>query len=122
MPTDIYIKSPGDDNFTSRQTQVFTELDQFGQGIEMLLNTVKGEVLGYPDMGCNLDAFLWNPYVSNGDISTHITSQIQTYLPEYASRIPFEVQVEFIKGDIVDGIFINIQVDGIDLLGLVKRP
>lgn len=122
MPTDIYIKSPGDENFTTRQVQVYAEIDQFAQGIEMLLNTVKGTVLGYPDMGCSLDSFLWNPYATNGSIRDHVVEQIQTYLPTYASTIPYEVDVSFLKGEIVDGIYINIKINGYEILGVIKTP
>jgi phage baseplate assembly protein W len=121
MPTDIYIKLPGDKNYTEKRMQVELDIDRFAQSIEMLLMTTKGTVLGYPDMGCNLDSFLWNPYVTVGTIRTEITSQIQKYVPEYASTIPFDVQVEFIKGDLVDGIYVNVIIDAEEIFGLIIK-
>jgi phage baseplate assembly protein W len=121
MPSDIYIKMPNDNGFDEKRMQVEMDIDRFGQAIDMLLMTTKGTVLGYPEMGCNLDAFLWNPYITVGTIRTEITDQIQKYVPEYASRIPFEVHAEFIKGDIVDGIFVNIIIDSQEVFGVVVK-
>lgn len=122
MPIDIYIKMPGDKNYTEKRREVDADLDKFAQAIEMLLMTTKGTVLGYPDMGCNLDAFLWNPYVTNGQIKDSISSQIQKYVPEYSSYIPYEIDVQFISGEIVDSILINIIIDSSELFGVVIKP
>ena len=122
MPIDIYIKMPGDKNYTNQRREVEADLDKFAQAIEMLLMTTRGTVLGYPDMGCNLDAFLWNPYITNGQIRDSIATQISTYVPEYASTIPYEINVEFITGEIVDGILINIIIDSTQVFGVVAKP
>jgi hypothetical protein len=121
MPSDIYIKMPGDKNYTNDRIQVELEIDRFAQAIEMLLMTTKGTVLGYPEMGCNLDAFLWNSYVTVGTIKNEVTEQIQKYIPEYATTIPYDVQVEFIKGDLVDGIYINVIIDAEEVFGLIIK-
>ncbi len=121
MPTDIYIKMPNDKNYTTERMEVELDIDRFAQAIEMLLTTTKGTVLGYPDMGCNLDAFLWNSYVTVGTIRTEVTSQIQKYIPEYSSTIPYEVQVEFVKGDLVDGIYINVIIDAEEMFGIILK-
>jgi phage baseplate assembly protein W len=121
MPNDIYIKMPGDKNYTAERINVEMDIDRFAQAIEMLLMTVKGTVLGYPDMGCNLDAYLWNPYVTVGSIRSHITEQIQTYIPEYAGKIPFNIDVSFVKGEIVDGIYINITIDTQEVFGVYVK-
>lgn len=121
MPTDIYIKRPTEEQYDVKRMEVDLEVDQFLQAIDMLLNTTKGTVLGYPEMGCNLDAYLWNPYVTSGEIISEIKDQIQRYVPEYASTIPYDIKVEFIKGDIIDGIYINIIIDTQQVFGVIVK-
>ncbi len=121
MPNDIYIKMPGDKNYTSERINVELEIDRFAQAIEMLLMTTKGTVLGYPEMGCNLDAFLWNPYVSISTIRNAVVEQINKYIPEYSGTIPYDVDVSFVKGDIVDGIYINIIIDAQEVFGVYVK-
>jgi len=121
MPTDIYIKIPSDSNYIENRINVDLNVDRFAQAIEMLLTTTKGTVLGYPDMGCNLDAFLWNNYVTVGTVRTEVVSQIQKYIPQYSATIPYEVEVDFIKGDLVDGIYINVIIDSKEMFGLILK-
>jgi hypothetical protein len=121
MPTDIYIKIPGDSNYTEQSMQVELSVDRFAQAIEMLLTTTKGTVLGYPEMGCNLDAFLWNSYATVGSIRSEVINQIHKYIPEYSGTIPYEVEVDFIKGDLVDGIYINVIIDSQEMFGLILK-
>ena len=64
------------------------------QKYEVLLFTNKGDVLGFPDMGCNLEELLHESKVSSDFVEGEIEQQIFTYIPEIA-EINFTVDVKF---------------------------
>jgi hypothetical protein len=121
MAIDIYLRLPNDPNYNPEYLEVEDAISNFVQRVEMILTTVPGEVLGYPDFGVFLDGFLWNPYVTIGTIRNEIVTQIRRWLPN-DQLIPFSVEVSFLKGDIYDSILIDIVVDGTPILGLVATP
>ena len=122
MAIDVYLRLPSDPNYVSNFIEVEDEVSNFVQRIEMILTTIPGEVLGSPDFGINLESYLWNPYVTSGSIKNSIMSQIRTYCVYNQANIPFSIDVNFIKGDIVDGIVIDILIDGRKTLGISAIP
>lgn len=122
MAVDIYLRIPGDPNYVSNFVEVEDEISNFVQRVEMILTTVPGEVLGSPDFGVNLEGYLWNPYITSGSIKKDIMTQIRTYCTYGQQNIPFKVEVNFVKGDIVDSILIDIVIDGRKILGISASP
>jgi hypothetical protein len=122
MAIDVYLRLPSDPNYNSNFVEVEDDVSNFVQQIEMILTTVPGEVLGSPDFGVNLEGYLWNSYVTSGSIKSDIMTQIRKYCVYNQAGIPFSVQVNFIKGDIIDGIVIDILIDGRKILGISATP
>ena len=109
-------------NYSSFETEVGEELDQFLQKIEMILTTRKGQVLGEPKFGANLEDFLWNYRASSYQIENEVRLQIETYCSEIGQRINYKVEAQFIPGEISDSILVDITVDGTKVLGIGVRP
>jgi hypothetical protein len=122
MPIDIYLRPQQDPNYNSNFIEVQDELSIFIQMIEMILVTVPGEILGEPNLGVNLEGFLWNPNITVGTIKNEITAQIRRYCIYSESSIPVKIDVSFIRGDLTDGILVDIIVDGTKVLGVVASP
>jgi hypothetical protein len=122
MPIDIYLRPEQDPNYNSNFIEVQDELSIFIQMIEMILVTVPGEILGEPNLGVNLEGFLWNPNITIGTIKNEIAAQIRRYCIYSESSIPVKIDVSFIRGDLTDGILVDIIVDGTKVLGVVASP
>ena len=122
MAIDVYLRLPTDPNYVSNFVEVEDELSNFVQRVEMILTTTPGEVLGSPDFGVNLEGYLWNPYVTSGSIKNDIMTQIRRYCEYGQQTIPFAIQVNFVSGEIVDGIIIDITIDGRKILGISAVP
>ena len=122
MALDIYLRLPQDPNYNANFLEVEDGISNFVQMIEMMLTTVPGEVLGEPELGCNLEGYLWNPYITVGTIKNDIMSQIRRFCNYSQLSIPFNVNVNFIKGNISDSILVDIEIDGRSVLGIAASP
>lgn len=122
MALDIYLKIPTDPNYSSGEIEVEDNLFNFVQYIEMILTTEKGEVFGEPNLGANLEAYLWNPNITSSVIKSEIISQILEFCPSSVNQIPYDIDVNFIKGEITDTILVDIEIDGTKVLGIAATP
>jgi hypothetical protein len=118
MAVDIYLRIPTDPNYDPTQIEVDDDFYNFLQAIEMILTTRKGDVLGDPDFGANLEDYVWSNYTSS-QIESELHEQIGTYCGSFISRIPYSITVNFIKGDITDSILVDIEIDGTSVLGII---
>lgn len=122
MPLDIYLRIPTDPNYDDTQIEVEDRLFNFVQMVEMILTTNKGEIFGSPNLGANLEAYLWNPNVSASTIKSEINRQIMEYCVEGIKDIPYSIDINFIKGAITDSMIVDIIIDGTKVLGIAATP
>jgi len=108
--------------YSADEIEIIDDLECFLQQVEMILTTRRGDVLGEPKFGVNLEDFLWNYRVSSSQIENEVRSQIELYCSELTQKIPYQVQVSFIKGEIVDSILVDILIDGTKVLAIGVRP
>lgn len=117
MAVDLYLRIPTDPKYSESEIELDVELEKFVQSIEMILTTRKGEVLGDPNFGANLEDYLWSNYNSS-QIKNELTQQVINYCSAYTYRIPYSIEVGFIKGEIIDTILVDIVIDGTKVLGI----
>lgn len=122
MAVDIYLRIPTDPNYDPEQIEVDDRISNFVQYIEMILTTNKGEVFGEPDLGANLESYLWNTNISASVIKSELNRQIFQYAPNSCKDIPFSIEVNFFKGDITDSMLIDIIIEGEKVLGIAATP
>ena len=122
MAIDIYLRIPTDPNYDPTQIDGDDEFQQFLQLIEMLLTTKRGEVLGNPGLGCNLEQFLWNEQVSSSSVKSEIMTQILDYGSDYGRRISYDIDVNFIAGPITDSILVDVYIEDQKVLGIAATP
>ena len=108
---DLYIRYQDHPNFIEDVITVISPVDIAVQKIEVLLFTNKGDVLGFPDMGCNMEDMLWKTNLSSSLIRETIISQISTYVPEIPPTA-FNVEVEIVPGTVQDICLVSITVYG----------
>jgi hypothetical protein len=121
MAVDLYLRIPTDPNYSAFEVEVDVDIQNFLQQIEMILTTRKGDVLGDPDFGANLEDYVWSNY-SSSEIETELNQQISLYCSDLAYRIPYKIEVGFVQGEIYDTIVVDITLDGTKVLGVVVSP
>ena len=78
---DFYLRDENDPSFNLDQIEVYDELEACINQVKMTLLTNKGEVLGEPDFGIQIENYLFdfdiNPYLlsdeANGQISKYVS-------------------------------------------------
>jgi phage baseplate assembly protein W len=111
MLIDIYSRGADETNFSSNILEVTDELSQLILKIENTLFTRRGEVLGVPDFGCNLEDLIFSLVLNESVIQQRINSQIQAYCLPNETKFSIDTRVSFFvnegrNGALVD-IFIN---------------
>jgi len=114
MIKEIYSRDIDAPKYNDDIIEVTTSLEQLILKIENVLFTRKGEVLGAPDVGCNLDDLVFSLVLNEAVIAQRINTQIQTYcLNSSDGSFGIDTVVKFYNtversGALVD-IFINEQ-------------
>lgn len=122
MAIDIYLRIDTDPNYDPTQIEVQDPYQQFMQLIEMILTTNKGEVLGSCELGANLDSYLWNTSISSNSIKQEILRQIEMFGVQFTNQIKYDVDVNFVQGDISDTIIVDIYIEDQKVYGVAVTP
>lgn len=118
MANDLYLRIEGDPNYEPNQIEVQDEVVILLQQIEMVLFTDKGDILGSPNLGVDLERLLYSLTVSEGVIRSAIYNQIVNYCP-LARKYKVDVSVKIYKGTARDIGVVDILIDGANRTGLV---
>jgi hypothetical protein len=120
--TDFYIKYEGVPKYNSSELVEDDIIRVIIQKYELILFTIKGEVLGDPNFGANLDELLYETTVSEEFVKNTIQEQLIDYVPEIMG-ISFDVQVVFVQDpeNYQDMMFINLTVADYDIITQIGR-
>ncbi len=89
------------------------------QKLENMLFTNKGDVLGDPDFGANLEYYLWSTTVPVSKIESEIKNQVDTYIPEL-NTLQYTLSVDVYEGTVRDILQINIKIKDSNLNFIMK--
>lgn len=92
--TDFYIAYPGHPRFNNKELVEDEVVRVIIQKYEMILFTNKGELLGDPNFGADLERLLHNTMVSSETVKDNIIKQISLYIPEL-NDIKYELDILF---------------------------
>jgi hypothetical protein len=120
MAVDIYFKLPSDPIYNPDGIDEDNEVEIFLQQLDMILSTKKGSVFGDPEFGLSLEQYLWSFSGGSGAIKQEIYQQITRYT-DNIENIDFEIDVNFIKGEIWDSILVDVLVDGSKVAGYLMQ-
>jgi hypothetical protein len=113
MIKDIYSRDIEAPKYNPTTLEVSDDISQLILKIENVLFTRRGDVLGAPNMGCNLDDLIFSLVLNESYIENVINTQIQTYCLNNRQIYSINTKVSFFalaetNGALVD-IFVNEQ-------------
>jgi hypothetical protein len=109
---ELYIKTNGDPNYDPNKLQSDTRIASLLAQLDVLLFTRRGEIMGEPGLGCNLEDLIFSLNYNNSQIKKEIENQLSRYVP-LAAEMNVTVDVDFdTSSPDRDAIFININIDG----------
>jgi hypothetical protein len=114
--TDLNIVAPGNPRFVVNQIVEDEIILVIINKLEMLLFTNKGELLGDPDFGSDLQTLLQTTKVSSDYVRKQIIQQISIYIQELNS-ISYTLDVSFMQdpASFQDVMFINFMVRDVEV-------
>jgi len=109
--SDFYIKFPGHPKFNNTEVIEDEIVKVIVQKIEMILFTIKGELIGDPDFGGDLLTYLHDTKVSADFVEKNLRQQFSDYIPELDS-VGYSMEVTFAENpnEYSDMMFIDITV------------
>ena len=107
---EFYISSINDPNFDPAKLQSVDEIAQLLTQLEVVLFTRKGEVLGIPNLGCNLEDLIFELNYNSSQIQNEIATQLSLFVP-LADKYKVVTTVDFLSGPDRDAIFIDLVID-----------
>ena len=109
--TDFYIKFPGHPKFNDLEIIEDEIVKVIVQKIEMILFTIKGEMIGDPNFGGDLPIYLHQTNVSADFVKRNLSDQFSTYIPEL-DQTDYSLDVTFMQNpnEFSDMMFIDIKV------------
>ena len=114
--SDFYIQYPGHPNFNNVKLIEDEIVRVIVQKYEMIIFTNKGEVLGDPDFGADLERLLHKTKVSSTYVERILQEQIANYIPEITGT-SYELSVSFDKNpeSYSDIMFIDFKIKGYEV-------
>lgn len=107
---DFYVRVKGDPNYDANKVHSESELSQLIGQIETMLFTNRGEVLGAPEFGANLEDLIYSLGYNESQIQAIIDGQMKRFIP-LATKYDVQTQVSFYRGNVRDIAQINIEID-----------
>jgi hypothetical protein len=114
---EFYVKNIGDPKYQSDKLQQDNEISMLLTQIETILFTRRGDVLGEPEFGTNLEDYVYELQYNNYQIKNIVSKQISSYIP-LASKYNVAVEVDFIEDSIKHVMFLDITVDATIKMGI----
>jgi phage baseplate assembly protein W len=120
--TDFYTLYKGHPRYEPNELIEDEPIDVIIQKYEMILFTNKGEVIGEPDLGCNLYELLYSTKVSDSYVRNIINTQIAKYIPELLET-NYNLNVVFVQDpeNYQDIMFINLKVADYDIYAQIGK-
>lgn len=116
---DLNIRGVGHPKYSSTRVIEDRTIEFVIQKLEVLLFTNKGDVLGDPDFGANLEYYLWTTNVPVAKIESEIKSQINKYIPELNS-MQYSISTDIYEGTARDILQINIKIKDNNINFIIK--
>lgn len=112
--SDFYLKYPGHNRYKENVLIEDDVIEVIEQKLEVILFTNKGDLYGEPEMGCDLEYYLWQTRVGLPIIEKKIINQIELYIPEL-KEIGYNIELNIFEGVIRDILIITISINGFNM-------
>lgn len=121
MIQEIYCGVPKSNNYKTYTIEISEDKDIILQKIRVLLGTRKGEVLGDPNFGINLEDYLFDIGIPEETIRSEVIRQITNYVaPGMNPMYQLDVKVNFGKtSDSEDYMIVDIYINQQKTIGFL---
>jgi phage baseplate assembly protein W len=114
--SEIYCKLTNDPYFESDRLEVTSDIEALIEKIRMVMLTKKGDVLGEPEFGVDLEKYIFETFFDRRAILSEINNQFSKYIPEQ-NRYDLNTKVDISKGEFRDNIIVDIFINQEKILG-----
>ncbi len=114
---ELYIKTIGDPNFRDDQLQSDEEIQLMLTQIETLIFTNRGEVMGQPGFGLNLEDYVYSLMYNDDMLKGVVSNAISQWVP-LSNKFPVDVNVEYTTESDRNAVYIDITIDNRYGIGL----
>ena len=115
---EIYSRTTEDPFFDAYKMDVTNELEALLGKIRMIMGTRKGDLLGDPNFGVDLEQYIFETSVDAGSIRREVESQFSRYIPE-ASRYNLSVTAGVVQNELKNNILVDVSINQEKVLGFV---
>lgn len=110
---DFYMRPEEDPRYIPDQIEVYDPLEAILTQVKMTLLTSKGDVLGEPNFGLNIEGRLFEYQIDIEQFTEEANNQITVFVPESSNRrITASSQVFELGQSHRIGAMLNINIDG----------
>ena len=120
MLKEIYCRNYTDPYYNYTVLETNDPLEALLTKIRMIIFTNRGEVLGYPDLGLDLEILLFELNFNAYQIQNDLYAQIGNYCLE-APNYNINIEVNLVPGTVRDIAYIDIYIDGTKYRGVVAK-
>lgn len=118
MAREIYMRDPSDPYYKSDILEVNDEAEMLISQIKMMLFTNRGEILGAPDFGANLEEYLFTFNVNEFSLRTMLMDQTMKFIP-MAEKYQVDYDIKFARGTVRDICLIDVKLLSQPVFGVV---
>jgi len=120
MAREIYMRDPSDPFYRSEILEVNDEVEMLLGQIKMMLYTNRGEILGAPDFGANLEEYLFTFSVNEYALRKMLMDQTIKFIP-LAEKYQVDYDIKFAQGTVRDICVIDIKILNQPVFGVVVK-
>lgn len=114
---ELYIKAIGDPNYRNDQMESDEEIQMMLTQIETLIFTNKGDVMGDPEFGLNLEDYVYSFMYNDDMLKGVVGNAISRYVP-LSTKYPVNVDVLYTAESDRNAVYIDIIIDNRYGIGL----
>lgn len=119
MLNDFFTRDDSYKSYNNNILQINDELSDVIIKIEQILFTNKGEILGMPEFGCNLEDMVFSQVLNENYIQNYILTQINDYCT-HNTGLDVTVKVSFFKvDDYTNGCLIDVYINDERVIGAI---
>lgn len=117
MIREIYLRDVTDPKYNKYIMETSNKIEIILNKIRMILYTNRGEVMGEPNLGMDLEDYLFQFTVNESELRNRFNSQIATYVPE-SKEFGISMDVTIETDGVQNTVYLYININNIRYMGL----
>lgn len=107
---DFYIRNKNHPNYEENRLTEEELINVIVQKLEMVIFTNKGDLLGDPSFGSDLEYYLWSTKIPSVEIKKKVSEQISTYIPEI-NTLGYSLTIDIYEGTLRDIMYLRFKIN-----------